>query len=525
MRMTARAGLTLVFAAVGGCSLFIADDGYVGPPDGGAAEVAADAAQDGSFVAQIDAGGDSVSPCAAGSALVDGGCAFVNPFRDPSFQGTPANAWTISPEAKLDPTGAGAFDPGFASLIETRGDPGTIAQTIDIPAQAVIGPLALDVKATTETAALDPGDLLGVYAGGRLVGEVVDAVKSKEAHATTLCLGERAHGTGVSFMFAPRVSEIDRLFLDHVAIRKEPTCPAPGTVVNGNFEGTGGWMFSTPLAQVTPDTGTNATRGGELKSVPTAEEAAELTGILSVPGASMTSPALRFRTYGNAELRLKLAGKFVARLRSDGTRTTQTVCLPAWSRGSTMKVSFVAAGADFYPWPDTTVAIDDVQIVSVPACDDVAEVQNPGLETAGNPALGWYTTGIRGGVAARKAGTTPLPAHTGAAYLSLSIPACGGTEPLALASQVVSLPAATAATGGVAVKFWYRLSGSDVIAEVSGETLTNKTAWTQGRACLAPGPAGARREATFRLAGFGPCTAATLDVDDVTLANDTECFP
>lgn len=525
--MSARPILLLALAALAGCSLFVADDGYVGVGPAAGPDATTNPGDEGGVGIPVDGGGDApTSKCELGFAEIDGGCEFVNPFRDPSFRGTPANAWTISPEAKLVPAGAGAFDPGLGSLIETRGDPGTFGQSVDVPSPAAIGPLALDLRVTTETAALDPGNLLGVYAAGRVVGELVDATKSKQSHTVSTCLGERAHGAGVPFLFAPRVSELDRLYLDHVAIRKDPTCPAPGTVVNGNFEATGGWTFSTPLAQVVPEVGTNATRGGQLQSVPTQEEAAELTGTLSVPGASMPSPALRFRTYGTGEFRLKLAGRFVARLRSDDTVTTQTVCLPAWTRGSTMSVTFVAAGADVYPWPDNTIAFDDLQILSVPSCDDVAEIQNPGGETAGGPPKGWLSMHSFGGAATRKVATTPLPAHTGTAYFSLAIPACSSQPyPYAVFSQVVSLLPATAATGGTAVKFWYRLSGSNAIAEAGTETLTNKTAWTQGTACLERGPAGARRDFTVRLTGSASCTASALDIDDVTLTNDTICFP
>ncbi len=160
--------------------------------------------------------------------------------------------------------------------------------------------------------------------------------------------------------------------LDHVRFVTAPDCPAPGKVLNGDFEGTGGWTANGAGAEVAVGVGTGGGRGGRLSSAPGARCAlATLSGSISVP-SSMTRPALVFKNKGtmNHEMRVSV-GDAQAVVVGTGTFQQASVCLRRATQGFVVPLVFSTVPTDACAGAaPTEFAFDDLVVQSDPSCPD-----------------------------------------------------------------------------------------------------------------------------------------------------------
>jgi hypothetical protein len=509
-----------------------------------------DAGVDAAPVPQLDSGKqpivdagvvDSGSTCSPGYAPSDAGCTFVNPFLDPSFQGTPPNAWTLASGATLLTSTPTASGTGVGRLCDANGTPayraGTIAQTITMPAQWD----SLALEAVIETTAPGSGGYkgpLGVYANGRSLFDD-DRQTSEHSGDQTItihrCLGEHAFGGSVAFLFANDEPQLQKLDLDLISVVADQACPKPGVVANGDFESAGVWATQNG-GSVIGGIGTNGSRALQLTQAGN-DRYDQGTSSISIPETSMKHPALSVAGYGTGDFRVLLDGNTFARLTTTG-KTSNTVCLPAFTQGLVFDLGFAHGGnlnGDFTGTAtDPPIAIDDVKLVDEPSC---TSGDNRDFEASGDPMPGWYTFADTNYAATLK--TTAGGAHSGAGYFELEAQAasCSGSAGFsstgAILQQTGVLPASSLALGGPAVTFWYVYTAGGQDAGTTAVNpgyllsgLARTTAWTKAKVCLAPQAAGRRVPISFSLyafSGFGTCNDTVVDIDDVVVTNDPSC--
>lgn len=510
--------------AVAACSLFAEDAGYVGDqvaPEAGSPDTATTADASSNV-----ADGDAATPgCLPGFVAGDAGCVFANPFRDPSFQSDPPNAWTLD-GATMYPAEAGVTDLGIVTIDTSFSSAsGTVAQSTDVAPFVTTGPLALDVVAITKNAFSPPtGGMLELYAAKRVTARALENPYPDGMHALHVCVGERVHGIGVPFTFGLASNTFaDRFDLDFVALVRDSTCPMPGVIPNGDFEGVGQWKLEGATIEVGQGTG-----GSKAASVK--REDYNDTGIsmlVSVPGEATPNSAISFtvRSSAPSAARMQIEGYMVSAFATDVAATTQYVCMAPWMRGSVVRLEF-RGGNGITSGPLPAVYVDDVAFVSRPACTN-EELQNGGFEAA-TALRGWLAAAGPNGTAKR----ITSGGVTGPSYLELKTPACvGDVNEHAWARQVVTVPDYDAASGGPALKYSYKLAAGTGATVKSADNVSLKQAvgWTQEKKCLNPnsGPKlrpGSRYEIVFYLFADAPgCGASTFALDDVTLGTDSSC--
>jgi hypothetical protein len=361
---------------------------------------------------------------------------------------------------------------------------------------------------------------------------------------TSLCLGARVlDGTADLFIGAirPLVActgiQYGFMGITHVSVDADTTgtCPAYGTVVNGDFEaGSTGWLHpAAPNVPVVIEAGAGA--GG---SSAARLSCALLSGLFSIPTAAMVpNPALQIWSLGPSSdvVEVTIGSSTGTALAGTGLAVKRTLCMPRWAQGTVQPISFAVAPRDGGPCTDgDTSLLDDLAFISDPACAADANLFDPGFEqsTSATTAPQWVASGDARIVVA------PAFAHSGNAAAVLSV-APTAPCPTTLLSANVTIPSPVGAAGP-ALKFWYQTSAetpnSDVVelANVFFDQtvrLAPASVWTQKTLCLDPHYAGRPDVLTFAANDpnhGGDCPAAatsprTLAIDDIELTVDVSC--
>lgn len=380
----------------------------------------------------------------------------------------------------------------------------------------------------------------------------------------SICLGAAAYGGPTAFRIgmlpggglscAPGAQSATTLKVDQVEVRvADPgECPAPGNVLDGDFEGATGWAFSSlqgGTGALVAGAGEVGTQGAQLAGTNRCSEET-MTGNASFPArGALAHPAVDVYWQGSSGERLvfQIGGKNVATLDADDNARHARICVPAWALGNVQTVGFFMqrhsdnACTTAY---SQTFTIDNVTFVDDPACTAPGDLTDPGFERAANlagPATGWgnthaYVNDLRGLSSA--ALDAPGDAHTGNGVLSMtwSNPCTtfndGGSD------LTLTVPASDA-TGGAAVKFFANVAASNTQTEArlsllplaAGSTafLTSPRngAYTAQTLCLPPALAGRRitLRASLGDAG-GACSAVASESarwDDFEIGTDASC--
>ncbi len=353
----------------------------------------------------------SVSPaaCECVTGYVGEPCTWGGAPRDPDF--TDQTAWpdktngaTVIPLTLGTRTGIASFERSVVC------NAGAVSQVIDMPPYGLAEPFVVEITYRAE-------NVEGVDVGFDRAFKTLPGTNGEwETHR--FCLGDAAYGGSVKLQvasserladcFAAPIGtiEVDRL---EILVAEPEECPEPGSVLNGEANvGKGGWEFIT-LGSATGSIDAGVGRGGSdgariYRKANTRDQAA-MTTLVSVPlQSSKPSPALRFWWKAtNAwlyHIEIGTARGIGTRVRSldtlvaDDAAHIYTYCLPPWTHGNVVDLSFVAAGGEISK--ESELVVDDVEIISSQSCGDSADLLDPSFASSPNRWPGVTELGTSG---------------------------------------------------------------------------------------------------------------------------------
>lgn len=495
----------------------------------------------------VPQGSSPACACAPGYEPSGTACVWGTMPADPGFQGLPAEAWTVDPGAVMSPTAVGYLDPG--EVVFSRSGPCSrsgVHQRITMPTVAQAEPLAVKLSAdatcvTQRGLGCWPPDTAVVINGGVLTFDDQPA-----SIVNQVCLGERAYGGTFDLLVRPlgqancAVAHEDAV-VDHVDIEPSATCPVPGTIPDGDFDGAvNTWGTSVQamnaagaVAEIAPALGSRGSAAAHL-AIAACGQSARLGELISPP-LSLPNLALQvdFNGTAGAGLSVLLEHPLRAGLRGTGARASARICVLEANKGMTQGLAFslgevgdlATNSDDCSPSETRDFILDDLKFVSDPTCPAVAYLADGGFERT-DPAVGWNSTPQTG------IDTTPANVHGGQRAMKLLT---GRTCDTREVKFQVTVPPSTA-EAGPAVQFFYKaptLANTSLSVMAGAMTTGNLPAvpdYTRGQLCLDPTWTGQNIDLALVLAGtqVGACAtipAASAWFDDFAVTTSPDCAP
>ena len=486
--------------------------------------------------------------CVAGYQLSGTSCVWGTVPQDPGFQNVPEGAWTIKPGATLAPTAAGYLDPG--QLVFPKSGPCSRSgafQSITMPTVAQAEPLAVKISAdaaciSSQGPGCWPPDTAVVINGG-----VITFDNQPSSIVNVACLGERAYGGTFDLEVRPlgqgncAVAHTDAI-VDHVDIEPSPSCPIPGTIPDGDFDGPvntwGTWTnnesqtIPASVAEIAPALGTNGSAAAHLRNGNNCQEAE--VGEWISPPLSVPNLALQFGFKGTAgaTVSIVLDSLPLGMLSGTGAQASAHVCLLEANKGMTQPLALwlddvlslasgtvltcAATAHDF--------VVDDFKFVSDPSCATTSYVADGGFERT-DAARAWDSTPQAG------IDMTAANVHGGQRAMKMvNTRSCGNEQ---VTFPVTVPPSATGA--GPALQFFYKapvLTNSTVSVTIQGFLASGQlpaaTGYTRAQICLDPTWTGQSFTIAATLAGkqVGACVSIPTEtawLDDFTATTSTDC--
>lgn len=200
---------------------------------------------------------------------------------------------------------------------------------------------------------------------------------------------------------------IDRFVIEPA--RPEESCPEPGSVLNGDAQlSQDGWRFTTQgdaEAELMENEGRDGTDGVRLFRATDATGLAAATTKVSVPMAApdtLPAPALRFWWRGTSQhvfpveigtfVGIGEARRSVESLLGINAGDYYTYCLPPWTHGNVVDLSFSLSNEDRV---ETELVVDDVEVIVLDECSDSRDLLDPSFEAAPKRWMGSYMFGSR----------------------------------------------------------------------------------------------------------------------------------
>jgi hypothetical protein len=295
----------------------------------------------------------------------------------------------------LDP-GEGALDDAGVICFA-----GSLLQVVEMPSYDLAEPFVVEVNYKAQ-------GVHGLAVGFNRSWKRLPPTESSWRRET-FCLGEGGYGADPNGgEVRVRISASERLAnclgseasirVDHFTIRPagEIECLPPDDVLNGEAEPGGGeWGFfreGNAEAGFASGEGRDGTPGARVARDAGETGRATMTTQISVPlPASRPSPALRFWWRGSSgalfdvnlgtRVNFDDRGRQFDTLTGTGSRRNPIYCLPPWTHGSVLDLSFSL--------PDdgssaVELVVDDVAITSDPDCGNEEDLLDPGFESAPN---------------------------------------------------------------------------------------------------------------------------------------------
>lgn len=363
--------------------------------------------------------GSTPSVCKCATGYSGEPCLWTNTIiDDPGFgKDITESDWVRESGAGVVQFADGHVDPGEASLPASAVcKAGGLSQVIRMPTRAVSEPLVVEITYHAR-------DVGGVAVGFDAAWKelpVTDGVWTPTP--ATFCLGEAAYGNdangGEVKLLLSASEEDDDCFMeqageirvDRVDIKPVPDgfiCPEPGTVINGEADDKGGgWALNgegTASAALEPGFGATGVSDSAVRlfrPAGTPHRASAATR-LSVPlPTTDEAPALRFWWDGSSgqlfPASLGTAGAFGETGRSldtlvgFGFNQTDLYCLPPWTYGSVVDLSFALPqqGTE-----EVSLLVDNVEILMRPECNQTSDILDPRFDSAPNRWPGIYLSG------------------------------------------------------------------------------------------------------------------------------------
>jgi len=358
--------------------------------------------------------GVTPNECACAPGYEGNPCTFAGLISDPGFE----EAINTGPWADDDGKGVtvlptiGDRDPGEALLPDSvLCNAGALLQIVNAPSLELGEPMVAEINYKAQ-------NVHGVAVGfGRSWTRLPPDAPSWRRE--TICLGEGAYGEGPNGGDVEvRLSASEQrgncydleseeepveIRIDHFSIgpAEETPCPAPGEVLNGAAELDGeGWHPLTEgdvEAELKADVGQFGTSGARLAREAGKTGRATMTTQLSVPLPSEESgpPALRFWWRGSSgglydvtlgtTVDLDDRGRQADTLVGTGSGLVRIYCLPPWTHGSVIDLSFSLPDSDTGA---VELVVDDVTLLPDPGCGTDEALLDPSFESAPNQWLG-----------------------------------------------------------------------------------------------------------------------------------------
>jgi len=397
VRRTTCVSLVAVCALLaGGCravncadGLIVLDERCAEPPEGGTCG--------GCSEHELCDTGVTPNTCTCVPGYAGEPCAFDALIRDPGFR------QVIDIPGEL-----GDLDPGEGDLDDSVLCNGaSLLQVVDMPSYPRADPFVVEINYKAE-------GVHGLAVGFDRSWTRLPAT-GPDWQPARFCVGEGGYGRDpggnevevriaaserLANCYDPNPGSIIRV--DHFRIiqAEDGECLAPGSVRNGTVE-PGGEVWQVLTEQeaeggFAPGEGQDATTGVRITRGAGQTGRATMATQVSVPlAASLVSPALVFWWRGssgdlfNVELGTLIdlddRGRQLDTLAGTGSGLPYIYCLPPWTHGSELDVSFSL--------PDDGVGsvelvVDDVRITSDPDCGTEPDLLDPGFESAPNRWLG-----------------------------------------------------------------------------------------------------------------------------------------
>jgi hypothetical protein len=376
------------------------------------------------------ADGVGTCSCVAGYYELGGFCQWVG-LLNAGFDESPV-VW--------DTGGTGAFllDAAINTFLRWNGvevqNMAVATQSLDVPAYDLADPLVAVMRWRRRNVGADIG--LPFYGAlpptpafainGAWQSFYSQASDLLQFHEVRECLGDEAYGATVEVAFGSNESPPYRYLMDvdsfNVIPAESGECPAPGEILNADFEGLDGWSYrSCPLdngCTTTHSVGISDTgidgRSGEL--VGDCPDNGSLDGRASFPTpAGPNGLALEFDWSGTTGHFLSVglgASKFswwfgrvltneakpIGTLHGDGTTTTSRVCVPPWAHGKALSLKFQLHKATGAVNCDTArnFEVDNLAIVSDASCPTTGMVDGDFELSGGSLLSGWLLPRLLG---------------------------------------------------------------------------------------------------------------------------------
>lgn len=477
-----------------------------------------------------DSSGTPTCACVVGYEPAGSDCVWKGVVRDPTFEDSPAGAWTVTGGVTIDASVKGAKDPGLAELKTAACTEAGVKQSFAMPAVSTAEPLAMEIHARGTCQLPFIGGGLNIPCARpisvSIAGRGVEPFSLLYGDGSSrMCLGERAFGGPIELELFPSLcgSSVKSLALDHVAIVTAPECPAPGIVTNGDFEGVGGWTVSGTGAEVAASVGNQGSRGGRLHSTKRCDNP-RLTGAFSIPLATPARPALTFTAKGTVNRRMRVYGNngtVLGTIAGTAVYEKVSLCMPEYLKGMAPQLAFgldddQPDGSCGDP-DDYEFVFDDVKVEDDPACTD-AHVIDGGFERA-DVARYWQKTESDGSVTFVR--SSPNGAKSGSGFVRLTQSGCSRTSSV---SSVTTLPAKASGKGGPAIEFFYKAtSATGITYRANATDLPPATDWTKSRVCFSSRRSGFSASITLAASAGDTCGAGSLSIDDVRTVHDAAC--
>ena len=326
-------------------------------------------------------------------------CEWTGGLRDPEFESQEAWADTVN-GATIIPLASGSVGTGIASFTSSVVcTAGAVAQVVEMPSYELAEPFVIQLIYRAS-------DVLGVDVGYGRAFRTLESLSMLER----VCLGEAGYGGPVKFQVAaseplpscftaPRGSiDVDRF---EILVAEPGECPAPGDVLNGDANpDEGGWEFDVETYRVgvaeaglRDGVGESGSSGAWIYKPAGVENVAAMHTQLSVPlASSLPSPALRFWWKGNPAWwyyvdlgtypGTQIEGRTLDSLFGDGAPRVVTYCLPPWTHGNVVDLSFAMQSGLFED--EAELVVDNVEIFSDPRCGTSTDLLDPGFDSAPN---------------------------------------------------------------------------------------------------------------------------------------------
>jgi hypothetical protein len=343
--------------------------------------------------------------CACAPGYAGEPCEWVGVLEDPEF--TDVEVWSDTKNgATVIPSAEGASSQGgiarFQSSVACSA--GSVAQTVEMPSYELAEPLVASMTYRFQ-------GVIGVVVGyGGVFRELTDSVLYPGWASERVCLGEAAYGglvrfeVGASerlpdcFSVPSGIIEVDRF---DVVPAVSGECPSPGEVHDGDAEGESGfWTFGVEqngegesAAQIVPGAGKGGSNGARIRKAPDSTKNARMATKISVPlQTTLPSPALRFWHKASSPSVYVVELGTITPFRTvrepldtiigDGAAHTYTYCVPPRYHGGVFDLTFKTSVANFSGGME--LVVDEVELVSDPACGTSSELFDPSLDSAPN---------------------------------------------------------------------------------------------------------------------------------------------